>query len=90
MSSLGWLLLPGLASLLVAAPPSAAVDVAPGFRVDVVVTGVPRPTQLALDARGGLVALSSAVLPGHAVGEPFTDPQHPVEVTNGCPPAFRA
>jgi hypothetical protein len=40
--------------------------------------------------RGGLVALSCAVLPGNAAGEPFTDPQHVLEVTNGRPPAFRA
>ena len=37
-----------------------------------------------------LVALGRAVLPGHAAGEPFTNPQHPLEVTNGRPPAFRA
>ncbi len=36
------------------------------------------------------VALGGAVLPGHAAGEPFADPQHPLQVTNGCPPAFRA
>ena len=41
-------------------------------------------------SRVGLVALSAAVLPGHPAGEPFTDPQHPLEVTNGRPPAFRA
>jgi hypothetical protein len=29
-------------------------------------------------------------LPGDAAGEPFADPQHALEVTNGCPPAFRA
>jgi len=40
--------------------------------------------------RRQFVALSGAVLPGHAAGEPFTDPQHPLEMTNGCPPAFRA
>jgi hypothetical protein len=34
--------------------------------------------------------LSSAVLPGHAASEPFTDPQHPLQVTNCRPPAFRA
>src|SRR5277367_2068767 len=38
----------------------------------------------------GLVSLSSAVLPGHAASEPFADPQHTLEVTNGRPPAFRA
>ena len=40
--------------------------------------------------RGGFVALGGAVLPGHAAGEPFADPQYPLEVTNGRPPAFRA
>ncbi len=34
--------------------------------------------------------LSGAVLPGHAAGEPFADPQHALEVTNSSPPAFRA
>jgi hypothetical protein len=36
------------------------------------------------------VALSGAVLPGHAAGEPLADPQHPLELTNGRAPAFRA
>jgi hypothetical protein len=36
------------------------------------------------------VALGGAVLPGDAAGEPFADPQHALEVMNGCPPAFRA
>jgi hypothetical protein len=40
--------------------------------------------------RAGLVALSSAVLPGYPAGEPFADPQHPLQVTNGRPPVFRA
>jgi hypothetical protein len=40
--------------------------------------------------RGTFVALGSAVLPGHPAGEPFADPQHPLDVTNSCPPAFRA
>jgi hypothetical protein len=31
-----------------------------------------------------------AVLPGHPAGEPFTDPQHSLQMTNGRPPAFRA
>ena len=39
---------------------------------------------------GGLVALGRAVLPGHAAGEPFANPQYTLEVTNGGPPAFRA
>jgi hypothetical protein len=36
------------------------------------------------------VSLGCSVLPGHPAGEPFTDPQDPLEVTNGRPPAFRA
>ena len=59
----------GLTWLLAVSPmPSAGVDVAPGFRVDTVVTGIPRPIQLALDARGGLVALSPG-WSGDAAGE---------------------
>lgn len=42
-----------------ASPPSAAgAEVAAGFRVEPVVTGIPRPIQLALDAGGALVVLS--------------------------------
>jgi len=40
--------------------------------------------------RDRFVALGGAVLPGDAAGEPLADPQRPLEVTNGCPPAFRA
>jgi len=47
---------------------SAAADVAPGFRVDVVAHGVPRPIQLALDPRGRLVVLSSGSF-GDSAGE---------------------
>jgi hypothetical protein len=55
--------------LLVVSPDrSHAVDVAPGYRVDVVATGVPRPLQLALDARGRLVVLSAG-WSGDAAGE---------------------
>ena len=52
--------------------------------------GPQRRIRIVRRRRGGLVALGGAVLPGHAAGEPFTDPQHPLEVTNGRPPAFRA
>jgi hypothetical protein len=41
-------------------------------------------------SRDGCVPLGCAVLPGHAAGKPFADPQHALEVTNGRPPAFRA
>ena len=40
--------------------------------------------------RRRFVALGGAMLPGHAAGEPFADPQHPLEVANGCPSTFRA
>jgi hypothetical protein len=53
----------------------------------------PRPQRrirVLLSGRDGFVSLSGAVLPGHPAGEPFADPQHPLEVTNGRPPAFRA
>jgi len=48
--------------------PAVSAEVAPGFRVDVVATGVPRPIQLALDPRGRLVVLSSGSL-GDSAGE---------------------
>lgn len=55
----GWVVWLALMWLVAAPPrPAAAVEVSPGFRVDVVATGVPRPIQLALDGRGGLVVLS--------------------------------
>jgi hypothetical protein len=69
MSRLTWAAWLTLAWLVAASPrPAAAVDVAPGFRVDVVATGVPRPIQLALDARGALVVLSPG-WSGNAAGE---------------------
>ena len=69
MSRRTWAAWLTLAWLVAASPrPAAAVDVAPGFRVDVVATGVPRPIQLALDARGTLVVLSPG-WSGNAAGE---------------------
>ena len=47
---------------------AVSAEVAPGFRVDVVATGVPRPIQLAFDPRGRLVVLSSGWF-GDAAGE---------------------
>lgn len=41
-------------------------------------------------ARDRFVALGGAVLPGDAAGEPFADPQYPLEVVNSRPPATRA
>jgi len=49
-----------------------------------------RRIRIVRSGRDRLVALGGAVLPGHAAGEPFADPQHVLEVTNGRPPAFRA
>jgi hypothetical protein len=40
--------------------------------------------------RRRFMSLRSAVLPGDAAGEPFTDPQHSLEMMNGRSPAFRA
>ena len=60
-----WLTLTGF----VANPrPAMSAEVAPGFRVEVVAIGVPRPIQLALDPRGRLVVLSSGAF-GDAAGE---------------------
>lgn len=54
-----WLMLAGLTWLLAVSPqPTAGADVSPGWRVDVVVTGIARPIQLAFDTHGGLVVLS--------------------------------
>jgi len=62
----GWL---ALTALVVVNPgPAAGADVAPGLRVDVVAVGVPRPTQLAIDAHGRLVVLSPG-WSGDAAGE---------------------
>ena len=60
-----WLMLTGFVSN----PRSAlSAEVAPGLRVDVVATGIPRPIQLALDPRGRLVVLSSGWF-GDSAGE---------------------
>ena len=74
----------------------------PSFAAGIVVGGPEPPPRVILGVgpqrgirvlrghRGWFVALGGAVLPGHPAGEPFADPQHALEVTNGCPPAFRA
>lgn len=48
----------GLCLLLAGVTSAAGVDVAPGLRVEVVVTGVPRPVQVAVDGSRHLVILS--------------------------------
>lgn len=40
--------------------------------------------------RDRFMALGGSVSPGDAAGEPLADLQHALEVTNGCPPTFRA
>ena len=64
-------------------PPRMVLGVAakPGPQLGVGISG---------SGREGFVALGSAVLPGRPAGEPLADPQQALEVTNGCPPAFRA
>jgi hypothetical protein len=53
-----WLILVGLGGLLVASPRTAgSAEVSQGSRVEVVVTGIPRPLQLARDGDGMLVVL---------------------------------
>jgi hypothetical protein len=69
-------MLAALAWLQVAGPRSAsAAEVAEGFRIEVVVTGIPRPIQLALDAHGVLVVLGQGWR-GDAAAELYRiDPQ---------------
>jgi len=56
--SCGWLILAGVGWLLSASlGPAAAVDVSEGFRVEVVVTGIPRPIQIANAGDGTVVVL---------------------------------
>jgi hypothetical protein len=78
----------------------------PAFRASVVIRGPEASPRMLLGVpakpgpqrritvprrvRDRLVSLGGAVLPGDAAGEPFADPQHALEVTNCCPPAFRA
>ena len=80
MSRLTWAGL-ALAWVVALSPrPAAAVEAAPGFRVEVVATGVPRPIQLALDPRGKLVVLSPG-WSGDAAGEIYRlDPRGPQPV----------
>jgi hypothetical protein len=64
---------------------------APGMILSVLAKPAPqRGVRILRSSRSGFVSLGGAVLPGHAASEPFADPQHPLEVTNGYPPAFRA
>jgi hypothetical protein len=73
------LVLAALVGLVAASPGAApAVEVLDGLRVEVVVTEIPRPIQLALDAQGRLVVLGQGWR-GDAAGELFRiDPGGPV------------
>jgi hypothetical protein len=78
---------PALAAGIVAGGPK------PATRMSASVGAQPRPQsgiRILRRDRGGFVSLGGSVLPGHAAREAFADPQHPLEVTNGRPPAFRA
>ena len=67
----GWAVWLTLTWCVVSNPrPTAGAEVAPGLRVDVVATGLPRPIQLALDPRGRLVVLSSGWF-GDVAGEVY-------------------
>ncbi len=49
------------------------------------------PSRMVLGgSRDRLVALGHSMLPGAAAGELIADPRHALQVTYGCPPAFRA
>ena len=64
-----WLVLAGTGWLLAASShPAGGAEVAPGLGIEVVVSGIPRPVQLALDAHGVLVVLSQGWR-GDAAGE---------------------
>src|SRR5262245_55902964 len=63
-----WFLLGSIGGLLLVPRLASGVDVAAGLRVEVVVSEVPRPVQLAFDGRGALVVLSQGWR-GDAAGE---------------------
>src|SRR4029434_5481586 len=68
-ASPGGLIVAGLGWLLSTSPgPAAAVNVSEGFRVEVVVSGLPRPVQLAHDGEGMLRVLGHGWR-GDAAGE---------------------
>jgi hypothetical protein len=73
LAGLGWLLAASLGAV-------SGAEVPEGFRVEVVVTGIPRPVQLALDAHGVLVVLGQGWR-GDAAAELYRiDPSHPMPV----------
>lgn len=51
------------ATLAIAAAPAAAITIVAGVRVQTVATGVPRPTAIAVDARGGMWITSAGNYP---------------------------
>ena len=66
--TVGWAVWLTLAGFVSNSHPAVSAEVSPGFRLDVVATGLPRPLQLAIDPRGRLVVLSSGSS-GDAAGE---------------------
>ena len=65
-----WFLLGSIAGLLLVPRLASGFDVAAGLRSEVVVSGVPRPVQLAFDGGGALVVLSQGWR-GDAAGEVY-------------------
>lgn len=79
---------------------------APAFTASIVIRGPKPPPGMVLGIlpqpspqrgigifwglRQRFVALGGAVLPGDAAGEPFANPQYPLEMKNCRPPALRA
>ena len=71
LAGLGWFLAAGF-------PVASGAEVAEGLRVEVAVTGIPRPIQLALDAQGMLVVLGQGWR-GDAAAELYRiDPRGPL------------
>jgi hypothetical protein len=78
---------PALAAGVVISGPESATRMISGV---VAQPGPQRRIRVSRCRRCGLVSLGGTVLPGNPAGEPLTDPQHPLEVVYGRPPAFRA
>jgi len=79
--------MPALTAGIVIGGPESAARMVLGVGAQ---PGPQRRIRVGRCCRCGLMPLGSAVLPGDAAGEPFTDPQHPLEMVYGRPPGFRA
>jgi len=78
---------PTLAARVMVGRPEPAARVVTGVGAQ---PGPQRRIRVGRRRRHGLAPLSGAVLPGDAASEPLANPQHPLEMTNCRPPAFRA